>query len=100
MFTCKKGKEFTVLLIYVDDILITGNDPIAITVLKQFLHNHFRIKDLGDLKCFLGMEVSRSKKGIFISQRKYTLEILDILEPNLWIFPWSKIQNSRMKENC
>nr|KYP62218.1 hypothetical protein KK1_016743 [Cajanus cajan] len=71
-----KGKSFTALLIYVDDILITGNDPIAISSLKQFLHNRFRIKDLGDLKFFLGIEVSRSKKGIFISQRKYTLEIV------------------------
>lgn len=76
LFTSKKGKSFTALLIYVDDILITGNDPIAITTLKQFLHNRFRIKDLGDLKYFLGMEVSRSKKGIFISQRKYALEIM------------------------
>ena len=76
MFTCTKGKSFTTLLIYVDDILIIGNDPIAISSLKQFLHNHFRIKDLGDLNFFLGIEVSRSKKVIFISQRKYILEII------------------------
>ncbi|RVX03498.1 Retrovirus-related Pol polyprotein from transposon RE1 [Vitis vinifera] len=76
LFTCRKGKSFTALLIYVDDILITGNDVNAIVALKQFLHSHFRIKDLGDLKYFLGIEVSRSKKGISISQRKYTLEIL------------------------
>ncbi|RVW99485.1 Retrovirus-related Pol polyprotein from transposon RE1 [Vitis vinifera] len=76
LFTCRKGKSFTALLIYVDDILITGNDANAIVALKQFLHSHFRIKDLGDLKYFLGIEVSRSKKGISISQRKYTLEIL------------------------
>jgi hypothetical protein len=76
LFTCRKGKSFTALLIYVDDILITGNDVNAIAALKQFLHSHFRIKDLGDLKYFLGIEVSRSKKGISISQQKYTLEIL------------------------
>lgn len=76
LFTHRKGKSFTSLLIYVDDILITGNDVNAISALKQFLHNHFRIKDLGNLKYFLGIEVSRSKKGISISQRKYTLEIL------------------------
>ncbi|WJZ93217.1 hypothetical protein VitviT2T_012173 [Vitis vinifera] len=76
LFTCRKGKSFTALLIYVDDILITGNDANAIVALKQFLHSHFRIKDLGDLKYFLGIEVSRSKKGISITQRKYTLEIL------------------------
>ncbi|RVW15472.1 Retrovirus-related Pol polyprotein from transposon RE1 [Vitis vinifera] len=76
LFTCRKGKSFTALLIYVDDILITGNDVNAIVALKQFLHGHFRIKDLGDLKYFLGIEVSRSKKDISIPQRKYTLEIL------------------------
>ncbi|CAL8176136.1 unnamed protein product [Prunus armeniaca] len=53
-----------------------GNDISAINSLKQFLHTRFRIKDLGDLKFFLGIEVSRSKRGISISQRKYTLEIL------------------------
>ncbi|KAL6328824.1 hypothetical protein AAG906_003841 [Vitis piasezkii] len=71
LFTCRKGKSFTALLIYVDDILITGNDVNAIVALKQFLHSHFRIKDLGDLKYFLGIEVSRSKKGISISTKIY-----------------------------
>ncbi|KAM2129542.1 hypothetical protein ACFX1R_009206 [Malus domestica] len=76
LFTRKQGKSFTALLIYVDDILITGNDSSTIDALKQFLNGRFKIKDLGDLKYFLGIEVSRSKKGIFISQRKYALEIL------------------------
>ena len=76
LFTRQQGQSFTALLIYVDDILITGNDPEAINALKRFLHGHFKIKDLGNLKYFLGIEVSQSKKGIFISQRKYALEIL------------------------
>ncbi|VVA26044.1 Hypothetical predicted protein, partial [Prunus dulcis] len=76
LFTCKRGKSFIALLIYVDDILITGNNLGAINSLKRFLHTRFRIKDLGDLKFFLGIEVSRSKKGISISQRKYTIDIL------------------------
>jgi hypothetical protein len=63
-------------LIYVDDILIVGNDLKAIYTLKRFLHSRFRIEDLGNLKYVFGIEVSRSQKGIAISQRKYTLEIL------------------------
>jgi hypothetical protein len=75
-FTRKVGNSFTALLIYVDDILITGNDLTAIGTLKSFLNKSLRIKDLDNLKYFLGIEIARSKKGIFISQRKYLLDIL------------------------
>ncbi|KAK0605442.1 hypothetical protein LWI29_026876 [Acer saccharum] len=77
LFTKTQGKLFTALLIYVDDILITGNNPVSIAATKKFLHNHFNLKDLGNLKYFLGIEVSASKRGIFISQRKYALEIIE-----------------------
>ena len=89
------------MLIYVDDILITGNDVNAILTLKQFLHSRFWIKDLGNLKYFLGIEVSRSKKGISISQRKYTLGILkdgELLGSKPVNFPMEqnvKLSNSR-----
>jgi hypothetical protein len=77
LFNKKHGTSFTALLIYVDDILITGNDLETIAALKTFLHSQFRLKDLGDLKYFLGIEVSTSKRGIFICQRKYALEIIE-----------------------
>jgi hypothetical protein len=76
LFIRKQGKSFTALLIYVDDILITGNDPVSITDIKKFLHNKFHLKDLGKLKYFLGIEISTSRTGIFISQWKYALEII------------------------
>lgn len=44
--------------------------------LKQCLVKEFEIKDLGQLRYFLGMEIARSKKGIVVSQRKYTLDLL------------------------
>ncbi|XP_048231304.1 uncharacterized mitochondrial protein AtMg00810-like [Ricinus communis] len=76
LFTKREGKYFTVLLIYLDDILITGNDSENITDVKNFLHKNFRLKDLGKLKYFLGIEVSTSRKGINVYQRKYALEII------------------------
>ena len=71
-----QGKSFIALLIYVDDILIIGNDPVSIAAIKKFLHSQFHLKDLGDLKYFLGIEVFSSNNGIFISQHKYALEII------------------------
>ena len=65
------------MLIYVDDMIITSNDENAIASLKESLHAKCRIKDLGQLQYFLGIEVACSPKGISISQPKYTLDILD-----------------------
>jgi len=64
------------LVVYVDDIVITGNDESGIYNLKKFIHSQFQTKDLGELKYFLGVEITRSSKGIYLSQRKYTLDLL------------------------
>ncbi|BBG92782.1 transposable element gene [Prunus dulcis] len=77
LFTLVRGNSITMILLYVDDMIITGNDEQEIQNLKQFLNGCFRIKDLGLLKYFLGVEVARSKDGISICQRKYTLDILE-----------------------
>ncbi|KAA0048527.1 transportin-3 isoform X1 [Cucumis melo var. makuwa] len=71
----KTGK-IAILIVYVDDIVLTGDDQTEISQLKQRMGDEFEIKDLGNLKYFLGMEVARSKYGIFVSQRKYTLDLL------------------------
>ena len=76
MFTQQSGSSFTVLLVYVDDILITSNDLQAVNNLKLFLDKQFKLKDFGNLRYFLGLEVSRSPNGISLSQRKYALEII------------------------
>ncbi|RDX72319.1 hypothetical protein CR513_48216, partial [Mucuna pruriens] len=52
------------LVVYVDDIVITGNEDIKISQLKQYLFSHFQTKDLSHLKYFLGIEVAQSKEGI------------------------------------
>ena len=68
--------ELTALLVYVDDIIVTGNDMIEREKLKTELAREFEMKDLGRLKYFLGIEVAYSKEGIFLSQRKYILDLL------------------------
>ena len=76
LFIKREGKSTVIILIYVDDMLVTGNDLELIKRTKEELHKAFKIKDLGNLKYFLGMEFSRPKKGILINQRKYALEII------------------------
>lgn len=76
LFTKSCGKNFSAVLVYVDDVIVTGNDTPSITWLKKYLNTLFHIKNLGRLKYFLGIEVARSSEGIFLSQRKYILDIL------------------------
>ena len=64
------------LIVYVDDTVFSRDDPIEITRLKQKMGDEFEIKDLRNLKYFLGMEVARSREGNSVSQRKYTLDLL------------------------
>lgn len=71
------GYGYNILVVYVDDIVITGNDSGGIARLKQFLQHRFHTKDLGKLRYFLGIEVARSRTGIHLSQRKYVLDLLD-----------------------
>ncbi|KAG7556890.1 Integrase catalytic core [Arabidopsis suecica] len=77
LFTLPSQEGIVVILVYVDDIIISGNDKVGIQDTKDFLKSVFDIKDLGELKYFLGIEVCRSKEGLFLSQRKYTLDLLD-----------------------
>ena len=76
LFVKKTASSFTTLLVYVDDVVLTGNNLAKINSVKQQLHDQFHIKDLGDLKFFLGFEVARSKASLVFNQRKYCLEIL------------------------
>lgn len=71
----RRGK-ITALIIYVDDMIITGNDVSEIAKLEEQLGSEFEMKNLGGLKYFLGIEVARSNRGIFLSQRKYVLDLL------------------------
>ncbi|MFV0960719.1 reverse transcriptase domain-containing protein, partial [Klebsiella pneumoniae] len=76
LFIRRSGKVTTIVLIYVDDIIVTGNVTEEIIKTKNYLMNTFGIKDLGKLRYFLGIEIARSSKGINLSQRKYAMDIL------------------------
>jgi hypothetical protein len=76
LFIKHNGKKVTVLIVYVDDMIITGDDEEDILRLQEELATYFEIKNLGGFKYFLGIEVARSREGIFLSQRKYVLDVL------------------------
>jgi hypothetical protein len=62
------GKKIVILIVDVDDIILTSNYEEELVRLKKLLAKEFEIKDPGYLKYFLGMEVARSRRGIFVSQ--------------------------------
>ncbi|KAK2999967.1 hypothetical protein RJ639_024526 [Escallonia herrerae] len=88
------------LLLYVDDMIITGDDISGISDLKHFLNQNFLMKDLGVLNYFLGLEIGSSVDGYTLSQAKYASDLLSRaeltdsktaptpLEPNVKLTPF------------
>jgi hypothetical protein len=76
LFYYKKGSITIFLLIYVDDIIVASSSLSTTAELLRNLQQEFALKDLGPLHYFLGIEVSHAKEGIYLSQRKYTTDIL------------------------
>ncbi|GJZ47308.1 ribonuclease H-like domain-containing protein [Tanacetum coccineum] len=76
LYTKSDKGVFLALLVYMDDIIITGNSISEIEKFKVYLKSKFMIKDLGKLKYFLGIEVVDTDKGICLNQRKYVLDLL------------------------
>ena len=76
LFIYKHNGNFLLLLVYVDDLLITGNNAPLIQTLIQDLHNRFALKDLGLVKDFLGFEALHTTTGLHLTQSKYTVDLL------------------------
>ena len=66
------------LLLYVDDMVITSSDNASIQRLKEQLQASFHMKDLGNLHYFLGLEVHSTSKGIFLHQHKYATDLISM----------------------
>lgn len=67
--------SFTSILVYIDDLVLDESGLNEINTIN-FLNSSFKIKDFGELKFFLGLEIDRIRTGISIYQRKYTLKLL------------------------
>ena len=76
LFGFHKHSDIIYLLLYVDDIIITGNNSSLLDSFTRKLNSEFATKDLGSLSYFLGLEATPTTNGLFISQLKYAQDIL------------------------
>eukprot|EP00253_Pinus_taeda_P022760 PITA_22760 len=76
VYTKKVGKSLMILVLYVDDLILTGSDPNLINHVNSSLKKKFEMTDLGHLHYFLGLQVLQSKEGISLSQSKYACDLL------------------------
>lgn len=76
LFIYRRQGAFLLVLVYVDDIILTGSHKAVLESLVQHLKSTFVLKDLGALTYFLGIEVSRCREGLLLSQHKYMVDLL------------------------
>ena len=76
LFLRRTDKGTILLLLYVDDMIITSDDLNGIQELKEFLSQQFEMKVLGHFSYFLGLEITYSIDGLYITQAKYTSKLL------------------------
>ncbi|GJU83203.1 ribonuclease H-like domain-containing protein [Tanacetum coccineum] len=77
LFIYRQGTYTAYLLLYVDDIVLTASSETLLQQVISSLHQEFSITDLGSLKYLLGISITRDSTGMFLSQRKYAIEILE-----------------------
>ncbi|GJU10596.1 ribonuclease H-like domain-containing protein [Tanacetum coccineum] len=77
LFIYRQGSQVAYLLIYVDDIILTASCPALLQQIIGSLNNEFDMTDLGTLNYFLGISADRTPTGLFLSQKKYALQLLE-----------------------
>jgi hypothetical protein len=90
LFVHMSPRGRTLLLFYVDNMIITGVDPEYNAFVKARLSDQFLMSDLGPLSYFLGIEISSAPEGFFLSQEKYIQDLLLLITVRLRL-PWSSI---------
>ena len=95
LFLRRSDHGITILLLYVDDMIIIGNDKQGIQDLKHFLGLQFEMKDIDPLNYFLGLEVSSSADGYYLTQAKYTFDLISRAS-----ITDSKIIDTPIEYNC
>lgn len=76
LFILKRGSDLTYLLVYVDDIVVTGNSKLSIKRVLQLLAERFSVKDPEELNYFLGIDAHRTYSGLHLNQWKYIFDVL------------------------
>ncbi|KAK3003520.1 hypothetical protein RJ639_018195 [Escallonia herrerae] len=77
MFVKLESGKRVVVLLYVDDMIITGDDNVGISCLRNDLLIRFEMKILGEIGCFLGLEIQKLEDGYFVSQKVYAQSLLE-----------------------
>ena len=100
LFVFTRKDDLIYLLLYVDDIILTRNNPALINGFISQLHSEFAVNDLGPQNYFLRLEVSYIPDGFFHSQVKYAIDILaraQLLDKNQLLLPGLSLNDSPLK---
>ena len=81
LLICWTSAAIILLLFFVDDMIITGNDIVGISALQRFLSQHFEMKNLDNLCYFLGLKVTPLSNGYYRFQAKYAFDLLSKVGP-------------------
>ena len=76
LYVREKENGIIIVCIYVDDLIVGGDKEAEIEHVKALMKQEFDMKDLGELRYFLGIEIIRTKESIWLSQRQYALDML------------------------